>query len=53
MPIIEWTRTTGQRLTYSITYDDGEYFIERDGILKRQLPDAFLAGISPDRKSVV
>ena len=46
MPFLEWKRTTGQRLTYVITYDDGEYFIERDGVLKKSMPDSILAGIS-------
>lgn len=47
MPFLEWTRTKGQCLTYAITYDDGEYFIERDGILKKSVPDPIVAGISP------
>jgi hypothetical protein len=47
VPVIEWRRTHGQRLTYIITYDHGEYFIQRDGVLKKSMPDAFVAGISP------
>lgn len=47
MPVVEWTRTTGQRLTYIIAYDHGEYFIQRDGQLKKAVPDAMTASISP------
>lgn len=47
VPIQEYTRRTGRRLTYRITYDEGEYFIERDGKLKKSLPDALATGIAP------
>lgn len=47
MPSTTYTRSKGQRLTYTISYDQDEYFIERDGQLKRSFPDAILAGISP------
>jgi hypothetical protein len=47
MPAITYTRSTGQRLTYTISYDDGEYFIERDGQLKKSAPDALVLGIAP------
>ncbi|WP_019139775.1 hypothetical protein [Noviherbaspirillum massiliense] len=47
MPIQEYRRRTGQRLTYTIEYDKGEYFIFRDGQLKRSVPDAMATGISP------
>jgi hypothetical protein len=48
VPVAEWTRSTGQRLTYTIAYDHGEYFIQRDGQMKKAVPDAMTAGISPD-----
>jgi hypothetical protein len=47
MPYEYYTRRVGQRLTYLITYDKGEYFIERDGQLKKTLPDAMATGIAP------
>ncbi|HJW55954.1 MAG TPA: hypothetical protein VJ577_11830 [Burkholderiaceae bacterium] len=47
MPSLEYTRTTGQHLTYTITYDRGEYFIQRDGKMKKSVPDAMALGISP------
>ncbi len=43
-----YTRLGGQRLTYLIAYDQGEYFIERDGVLKKAVPDALATGIAPD-----
>jgi hypothetical protein len=48
MPSTHHTRTQGQGLTYSIAYDDGEYFISRDGALKKSVPDAIVAGVAPD-----
>jgi hypothetical protein len=48
MPTLEYTRSTGKRLTYLIAYDHGEYFIERDGRLKKSMPDPFTAGIASD-----
>ncbi len=47
MPVQEYTRRTGKRLTYLIEYDQGEYFIHRDGIMKKAFPDAIASGISP------
>ncbi len=47
MPIEEYRRRTGQRLTYVIEYDQGEYFIRRNGIIKKSLPDAMVTGIPP------
>lgn len=47
MPIQEYTRSRGRRLTYIIAYDHGEYFIERDGELKKSMPDALAVGIAP------
>lgn len=43
-----YTRTKGQCLTYEIIYDQAEYFITRDGILKKTMPDALIAGIAAD-----
>ena len=48
MPACEYTRPTGQRLTYTIEYDQGEYFIQRNGHMKKSFPDAVLAGIAPE-----
>jgi len=47
MPSQQYTRSTGKKLTYLIAYDKGEYFIERDGQLKKSVPDAMATGISP------
>ncbi len=46
MPVHQYTRRTGQRLTYTIEYDQGEYFILRDGVMKKAFPDAMAAGIA-------
>jgi hypothetical protein len=46
MHTVDYTRSTGQRLTYHIAYDQGEYFISREGRLKKSVPDAFSAGIA-------
>jgi hypothetical protein len=48
MPSESYTRRGGKRLTYLIAYDKGEYFIERDGQLKKAVPDAMATGIAPD-----
>jgi hypothetical protein len=48
MPSVEYTRSTGKRLTYLIAYDHGEYFIQREGQMKKSMPDAFTAGIAPE-----
>lgn len=47
MPVYEYTRRGGQRLTYTIEYDQGEYFIHRDGQMKKAFPDALAAGMAP------
>ncbi len=47
MPSTTHTRSHGQGLTYTIAYDDGEYFISRDGVLKKAMPDAIVAGLAP------
>lgn len=41
----EYARSTGQRLSYTITYDHGQYFISGNGKLKKSVPDAEIAGI--------
>ncbi len=46
MPVEHYTRRTGKRYTYEIEYDRGEYFIHRDGVLKRAFPDALASGIA-------
>jgi hypothetical protein len=43
----EYQRRQGQRLLYMIEYDYGEYFILRDGELKKSIPDAIVLGIAP------
>ena len=48
MPSEFYTRRVGKRLTYLIAYDHGEYFIERDGEMKKAVPDAVATGIDPD-----
>jgi hypothetical protein len=48
MPSHEYKRTTGQRFSYTIAYDQGEYFIERDGRMKKSVPDAEVVGLSHD-----
>ncbi|HJV51496.1 MAG TPA: hypothetical protein VJ652_08560 [Noviherbaspirillum sp.] len=52
MPTYEYTRRTGKRLTYKIEYDQGEYFIERDGQMKKAFPDAMAAGMAPHEATV-
>lgn len=47
MPIEEYKRRTGKQLTYTIEYDQGEYFIFREGVMKKSFPDAMVTGISP------
>lgn len=47
MPRTDYTRTRGQQYTYSIEYDDGQYFIHRDGRLMKSVPDAIVAGVLP------
>lgn len=47
MPTTEYTRSKGQQLTYSIEYSDGEYYIHRDGVLLKSVPDAIVAGVLP------
>lgn len=47
MPVEVYTRSTGKRLTYTIEYDDGEYFIRHQGVMKKAFPDALAAGMDP------
>lgn len=47
MPLHQYTRRTGHRYTYTIEYDQGEYFIFRDGRIMKSVPDAMATGISP------
>jgi hypothetical protein len=47
MPVEEYTRRTGKQRTYTIEYDQGEYFIFHDGLMKKSFPDAMATGISP------
>lgn len=47
MSVHAHTRSKGQGLTYSISYADREYFIERDGKMKKSVPDALAIGIVP------
>ncbi len=46
MPVSEYTRSHGKCLTYTIAYDHGEYFIQRDNQLKKSVPDAVAIGIA-------
>jgi hypothetical protein len=48
MPTCQHTRTKGQNLLYTIDYDEGEYFIRRDGVMKKSVPDALVSGIAPE-----
>jgi len=47
MPVEEYTRRGGKRLTYVIEYDQGEYFIHHNGVMKKSFPDAMVTGIPP------
>lgn len=47
MLVHEYTRSKGQRLTYTIVYDQGEYFIQRDNKMKKSVPDALVASVTP------
>ena len=51
MPVSEYIRRTGKRLTYTIEYDRGEYFIHREGLMKKSFPDAIASGIAPTEAS--
>ncbi|MDB5825123.1 MAG: hypothetical protein JWR21_3827 [Herminiimonas sp.] len=47
MPTHEHTRSKGQGFRYRIEYDQGEYFIQRDNQMKKEVPDALVAGVTP------
>lgn len=47
MPVAQHVRSSGQKLTYTIVYDQAEYFIERDGQMKKSMPDAMPMGLAP------
>jgi hypothetical protein len=47
VPVYEHTRSTGKRLTYTIEYTDGEYFIHQDGKPRKAVPDSLMIGIVP------
>jgi hypothetical protein len=47
MPVYKHVRTKGQCLTYAIEYSDGEYYIERDGQMKKSIPDGIVVSIVP------
>ena len=47
MSMQEYRRSKGQCLLYTIEYDQGEYFIQRDGEMKKSIPDAIVLGIAP------
>lgn len=52
MPVHHYTRSKGKRLTYTIEYSQDEYFIERDGQMKKAVPDAVVnGGIMPTEAS--
>lgn len=46
-----YTRTKGRQFTYTIEYDDAEYFIHRDGTMLKSVPDAVVAGVLPSEAS--
>jgi hypothetical protein len=45
MPVHQHRRNKGQGLLYDIQYDKAEYFITRDGVMKKAVPDAIVAGV--------
>lgn len=47
MPFHQHRRNVGKGLLYDIEYDWGEYFITRDGEMKKAVPDAIVAGVVP------
>ena len=47
MPTLEYTRKAGKGLTYEIIYDKGEYFIKRNGQMKKAVSDAMATGVVP------
>jgi hypothetical protein len=51
MPVATHQRSHGRQLLYTIDYDKGEYFIERDGVMKKSVPDPIVAGVAPSEAS--
>ncbi len=51
MSLYQHRRSTGKQLLYDIEYDDGEYFITRDGEMKKAVPDAIVAAVAPSEAS--
>ena len=47
MLVYKHTRNGGQRFTYTIMYDQGEYFIQRDGQMKKSVADGVIVSIAP------
>lgn len=47
MALQQYTRSKGRRFTYDIEYADDEYFISRDGQLKKSVADGVVAGVTP------
>ena len=47
MPVVEYTRSHGKCLTYTISYDEGEYFIEHEGRMRKSMPDPLTIGVAP------
>ncbi|MBI3283347.1 MAG: hypothetical protein HYZ65_00640 [Burkholderiales bacterium] len=47
MLVYEHTRSGGQRLTYTILYEQGEYIIQRDGLVKKSVGDGIIVSITP------
>lgn len=45
MPLYQHRRNGGKRLLYDIQYDRAEYFITRDGEMKKAVPDVLVAGV--------
>ena len=51
MPFFQHRRSGGKQYLYDIEYDDGEYFITRDGEMKKAVPDAIVAAVAPSEAS--
>ncbi|MFC5474882.1 hypothetical protein [Paraherbaspirillum soli] len=47
MLLQKYRRSKGQCLLYTIEYDQGQYYIQRDGDMKKAVPDAIVAGVAP------
>jgi hypothetical protein len=47
MPYHQHRRNVGKGPLYDIAYDWGEYFITRDGEMKKAVPDPVVAGALP------